>query len=357
MDLSTIRAIRLFNQQIVEPQFSNPKELVAHFGAMQAQDYNMAKWAIGLRLPGSTDESIEQAINDASIIRTHILRPTWHFVSADDIRWMMELTAPRIRPVMNSNNKLLGLNQQIFDKSNSIIEKALAGKYLTRAELMAELAKEGINTSDLRASHIMFNAELDLLVCNGPMRDKQFTYALLDKRVPKGNTLSREEALAELAKRYFTSHGPASLADFSWWSGLSLTDSKLAINLTQHLMQNEVVGETDYWFFATSYSEKSTKSLRILPAFDEFLISYKDRSASVNKLYSAEAMTNNGIFKPIIVLNGEVVGVWKREIKRDTIVVEPRFFKPVSNTWHQKFLSDLKHFGKFLNKKVVVKAD
>lgn len=355
MDLSAIRTLRLINQQIAEPQFPNPKELVAHFGAMQAQDYNMAKWAIGLRVPGSTDAIIEQAINDASIIRTHILRPTWHFVSADDIRWMMELSAPQIRPILNSYNKQMGLNQKIFDQSRTIIEKALAGKNLSRAELMAELTNASIDTSDLRGSHIMFNAELDLLVCNGPMRGKEFTYALLDERVPKGEHFNREEALAKLARRYFISHGPASLADFSWWSGLSITDSKNAINQIKHLLQTEKIEETNYWFFETSLSKTTAKSLRLLPAFDEFLISYKNRNAALNKLYASEVMTRNGIFRPFIVSNGEVVGTWKREIKKDDVIVEPRFFKPVSNTWNQKFLSELKRFGKFLNKKLVIR--
>lgn len=357
MDLSTIKALRLLNQQLVDPQFNSPKELVAHFGAMQAQDYNMAKWALGARIPGSTDNSIEQAINDASIIRTHILRPTWHFVSADDLRWMMELTAPHIKTAINFYNKQLGLNDAIFKKSNAIIQKALTGgKHLTRVELVSELTKAGIETNDLRASHIMFTAEIDLIVCNGPIRDKKFTYALVDERVPKSKSIKREEALAELAKRYFTSHGPATLADFSWWSGLSVTNAKAALNLIKHTMLSEIVAETTYWFFNTSKIEIDSRTVNFLPAYDEFLISYKDRSASLNAVFTKEAMTMNGIFKPIIVFNGDVIGIWKRLIKKDKIVVEPVFFKSVSQLQRKKLLSNLNLYGRFLNKSIIIEG-
>jgi len=355
MEPSAIKTLRLFNQQLISPQFNDVKSLVKYLGAIQAQDYNMAKWALGLRLPGSTDIAIEYAINAAEIIRTHILRPTWHFVAADDVRWMMELTAAHIKTAMKSSNRQLGLDEDIFKRSNEIIRKALTGQnYLTRIELCEIMNKSGINTSDLRSSHLMFRAELDLIVCNGPIRNKQSTYALMDDRVPETKKLSREEALAKLATRYFKSHGPATLADFSWWSGLSLTSAKSALNLIQSDVLNEVIDGSIYWFFDTGIAPADVKSLDLLPAYDEFLISYKNRGASLQPGYAKDVMTNNGIFKPVILFNGEVVGIWKRLIKKDSVVVEPLFFKPVTPLQKKELLLNLKLYSSFLDKKLIV---
>ncbi len=226
MTSDEISNLRLANQQIATTRFSTAKEIVGWMGAVQAQDYAMAKWAIGLRLNHSRDGLIERAIDDAQIIRTHVLRPTWHFVSSDDLHWLMELTAPRIIKTLASRRKELELDEGTLRKTNGIIEKELQGKQLTRQEIMKRLEKQGIRTSDARPYHIMFNAELSGLVCNGSRREKQFTYALLDERVKRTKTYKKDEALAEIAVRYFRSHGPAALQDFVWWSGLSATDAK-----------------------------------------------------------------------------------------------------------------------------------
>lgn len=329
MTTSAISQQRLFNQHIHGAEFSSVKELVRWMGAVQAQDYSMAKYALAVRLKNSTHQTIEDAINKAEIIRTHVLRPTWHFVAAEDIRWMLELTAKNINRLMASNNKRLELDEKTFRKCNTIIEKLLRdGKHLTRKEIMTALEKKGIKTNDLRAGHIMFRAETDLVVCNGIKRDKQFTYALFDERVPSTKKKAREEALAELALRYFKSHGPASLQDFTWWSGLSVTDAKNGLEPIKSNLTSEKFRENIFWFDGDSGFKKPKNAVVFLPAFDEFLISYKSREVSIESKNTHKAFTNNGIFNPIIVHNAKVIGIWKPQIKKEIIIKENFFTKP-----------------------------
>ena len=313
-----IANIRLINQQIAGTKFTSAKEIVAWMGAMQAQDYAMVKWAVGVRLPNSTEKMIEDALNKGEIIRTHVLRPTWHIVSADDLRWMLALTAPHIKAGMKSRQKQLGLTDTILAKSRKVIEKTLRdGNHSTREELIAVLNKAKINTDENRASHIFVAAELEGLICSGAEKNGKPTFSLLDEWVPATQPLGRDEALASLAKRYFTSHGPATLEDFNWWSGLSLGKSRRALEMVQHELSSEMVDEKTYWFADGGFKTKKSKFL--LPAFDEFIISYKDRSATLTFEDHKQAVSNNGMFHPTIVVNGETVGVWKRTIKKTTL--------------------------------------
>ncbi len=356
MSLSSIAYYRLYSQQLAATKIHSPKEMVAWMGAMQAQDYQMAKWAIGVRLPDSTDKEIEAAIDKGQIIRTHLLRPTWHLVSADDIYWMLELTAPHIKPAMNSNNRLLELNESIFSKCNKIIEKSLAGgNHLTRDELMAILNKAKISTESYRSIHIMFHAELDAIVCNGVRKGKNNTYALLSERVPKKKTVPREEALAMLAKRYFSSHGPATLKDFTWWSGLRVKDARNALEMVKSNFISEKIGEDNYWLtHSFSVSKNNASSVYSLPAFDEFLISYKDRSASFPLGNHRKAFTSNGIFRPVIVIDGHVTGVWKRTIKKDTVLIETCLFQTYTKSVKRLIEKEAEKYGKFIGKKAEV---
>ncbi|QNF32095.1 winged helix DNA-binding domain-containing protein [Adhaeribacter swui] len=331
MHLSDIAPLRLQNQQITNTNFTTPSEMVHWLGAVQAQDYNMAKWAVGLRLPGSTNEQIEAALNNGHIIRTHILRPTWHLVAASDIRWMLELTAPHLKRIAAGYNRKLELDTPLFLKIFDLLTQALANQQeLSRPELMLILQQAGIRTDELRSSHIMFQAEIEGLVCNGARRNKQFTYALLDEKVPPGSqTFTRPEALAELARRYFTSHGPATLPDFAWWSGLNLTDARLGLEGAKTYLLSETMAGQTYWFGEQAgFLNSTSESLYLLPAFDEFMVSYKDRTAALDLSRAKEAITGNGIFKPIVVLNGKVVGTWKPIIKKQKITLDWQLFNP-----------------------------
>jgi hypothetical protein len=237
-----IPQIRLSQQKINQQDLSTPQEVVAYMGAIQAQDFPMSRWAIGLRLPKSNDEMIEKALNDGHLVRTHVLRPTWHIVSGQDARWMLALSVRCIKSAMNSYDKNLGIDAAMYVKTNDLIAKALeGGKNLTRQEVMNEIEKGGVKTNSSRAIHFMMNAEVDAIVCNGIPKGKELTYALLDEKVPKGLILSKEEALATLAKRYFTSHAPATIQDFQWWSGLSMTDARLGLASIKCVLKEIVI--------------------------------------------------------------------------------------------------------------------
>lgn len=352
-----IPKIRLFNQQITATKFTKPAEIVAWCGAMQAQDYPMAKWAIGLRLPGATEEQIEQAIVGGRIIRTHLMRPTWHFVAAEDVRWLLALTAPQIRSTSGAMLRQLELDRKTFDRSNETIAKALqGGNHLTRAELMLELERTGIKTDDFGSTYLMFSAELGALVCNGIKRGKKQTYALLDERVPPTAILSREEAIGELTKRYFTSHAPATLKDFIWWSGLRAADARKGLEMNRSmLVSEEIDGQTYYLPDSLIKPQDDPASLHLLPAFDEFMVSYKDRTAALDAHLTKEAITGNGIFKPVVVVNGKIAGIWRRSYKKDSITVEKTLFGELSDFDHEAFHSKARAYGDYEGKSVQIR--
>ena len=357
MNFKNISNTRLINQQIGDTNFTTPKEIVGWMGAMQAQDYRMAKWAIGLRLLGITDSLIEDSFNKGEILRTHVLRPTWHFVSAEDIYWMLELSAPQMKRAMKSRDKQLGLDENIFLKSNSIIAKALSGeKHLTRSELEVKLQRAKISTNEQRLIHLMFYAELSGIICSGKVDGVNQTYTLLAESVKTTKHILRDEALAKLAERYFKSRGPATLEDFIWWSGLNITDAKHALEMIKRNFVTETIKSKTYWF-ADSFPmpEKRKSSLYLLPAFDEFIISYKDRTAVFPQEDQAKAFTSNGIFHPVIVMNGKAIGLWKRNIQKDKVIPEADFFKKASKTAVDLFNKKAKKYGKFLEKKVDIK--
>lgn len=357
MTLTDVSNIRLINQQITTTKFSTIKDIVGWMGAMQAQDYAMVKWAIGTRLPDSTDETVEAAIDKGEIIRTHLLRPTWHFVSADDIYWLLELTAPQIKSASKSRHKELELTEPLLAKSNKLIQEALiGGNQLTREEIGVILERAKIPTDKNRLYHILFIAELDGLLCSGATKGKKRTFALLNERVPLAKSLSKEEALRRIAERYFSSHGPATLNDFVWWSGLSVSNARNALEMVKPDLVSEKIGSETYWL-ANSFSnpKADSSSLFLLPAFDEFIISYKDRSASLLLENHKKAVSDNGVFRPTIVVNGKVIGLWKRIIKNDKVIIETDFFQSQNKSIKNLIEEKANAFGHFLDKKVEVK--
>lgn len=358
MTPADISNIRLKNQQIAHSRFETAKDLVSWMGVMQAQDYAMSKWALGTRLPGSTDISVEKAIDNGDIIRTHLLRPTWHLASSDDIYWMLELSSPQIKTVLKPRLKELELSETVLSKSNTIMEKALSGNnHLTREELAVLLNDAGIATNDNRLSHIMVQAEMEGIVCSGATKSKKQTYALLQERVPKTKNFTKEEALAKLARAYFSSHGPATLQDFIWWSGLPVKEARAALEIIKPAFITETIdAETYYLPNDFLMPERNQPSLYLLPAFDEFLISYKNRTASLLPENHKKTVSNNGIFYPIIVLNGKVVGLWKRTVKKEAVIIETDFFHPDNPGIEQLFKEKTEAFGSFLNKRIAYKT-
>ena len=339
---------RLYAQHIAAQAFNTPAEIVKHMGAMQAQDYAGAKWAVGMRLQKSNDAAIDEALADGSIIRTHVLRPTWHFVVPADLRWMLDLTAQRIIALSASRERQLKLHNSIFKRSNDALGKALGGKQLNRLEMMNVLQQAGIDTDEQRFIHLLMRAELDQVICSGARQGKQFAYALFDDRVPKGNTLSHEESLAELVKRYFISRGPATLQDFAWWSGLTLTDAKTGLDIIKSDLTNIGVSGRTYWMAKDQpLINAKAPAAHLLSAFDEFAVAYSDRTAAVNSKYLLQA--RHVIFGPSIIINNQVVGTWKRIVKKNEIEIVLNPFGKLSKAQTKAIEMAQKRYQKFMS--------
>jgi hypothetical protein len=357
MILDEISKYRLISQKIAATEFKTAREIVSWMGAMQAQDFSMAKLAAGIRLSGSTEAEIEASFNKGEILRTHLMRPTWHFVSAEDICWMIELTAPLIKPLLKSRNKELELTDVIFTKSNLIIEKSLSGGIsLSRDDLAKELNLAGIKTDANRLSHILLNAELEGIICSGPIKEKKLTFNLLIDRVRTSRHLSRDESLFELADRYFRSHCPATLKDFVWWSGLSKKEAKMAMESVRHNFVVEIIDSMEFLFpdsFKDDVSENT--SVYLLPAYDEFLISYKDRSASLSLADNRRAVSVNGIFYPVVIVNGQVEGLWRRSVKNNKAIIEVTLFTRPDRTKRELIAKKAAMVGQFINKETEVR--
>jgi hypothetical protein len=355
MNTNDIIRYRLFNQQIAETKFSKPAEIVSWLVAMQAQEYVMSKWAIGLRLPGSTDEMIEKAFTDGLILRTHLMRPTWHFVTPKDIRWLLKLTAPRVEAASAFMFRQLELDTKTFKRSNNIIAKTLeGGKQLTRTELQAVLKQKKIIAEGHRLAYIVMKAELDAVICSGAKRDKQFTYALLDERVSPIKPLTKKEALAELATRYFTSRGPATTKDFATWSGLSVTEAKEGVAMLSSKFIKEKIHEQEYIFIPASWGiNNKIQTSFLMPDYDEYGMGYRDRSAIFNtKVDLSQFKNDNPIFNRMIIIDGKIEGTWKRVIKNNAVKIEAIPFAPLSKAKQQVLKKAIKKYCVFVGKEV-----
>ncbi len=342
---------RLQNQYLAQKPFDNSEAVVQWQGAVQSQDYAGAKWALGLRLAKATDDEVERAFTNGSILRTHVLRPTWHFVTPADIRWMLALTAPRVNALNAYQYRKCELDEVTFTRSHRALEKALqGGKQLTREELRGALQQAGIDTSDLRMTHLMMQAELAGLVCSGARRGKQFTYALLEERVPPAPSLTRDEALFALVQRYFASRGPATLQDFVWWSGLTMADARRGIEQVKFRFEQEVVGGQTYWSAAPVSPPKDLSlTAHLLPNYDEYFIGFKDRSAF---MYTLKALHKDvlltGLSAHIIVMGGQMVGGWKRTLTKNAVAVELTPLKPLTKAEKQAVTVAAERYGEFL---------
>ena len=324
-----LRRLRLHHQWLARPTVRRPEEIVAHFGAVQSQDFAMAKWALALRSGDLRDAHVAAAFDAGAILRTHVLRPTWHFVAPADIRWMLRLSAPRVRAQMAHNDRQYGIDAALLRRSRAVIERALrGGVHLTREELQTALARHRIKVAGTGLAQVMAHAELDALVCSGPRRGKQSTYALLEERAPAGPVLDRDTALAELARRYFQSHGPATDRDFSWWSGLTLTDARAGIASLGRELACVTWEGSDYRYPAGS-EPAAVRGAWLLPNYDEFTVAYADRSLLIGPGFpKVRDPRADPIFTNVILVNGLLAGTWRRTLTAKEAKVSLSPFAP-----------------------------
>jgi len=319
-------------------------------GAIQAQDYAGAKWSVGLRLPQSLDRDVEQAIAEAKILRTWAMRGTLHFVAPEDIRWLLELLAPRIIAGNARRYHELELDERTFGRSNAVIVQALASQRLARPALVAALEQAGIATAGQRTPYLLQRAALSRLICQGVMRGNNPTYFLLDEFVPRAKALCRDEALAELTLRYFTSRGPATIKDFIWWSGLASADASAGLAAVKEQLARESIDGQTYWLpRALPEIRPSLARLHLLPGFDEYLLSYQDRSTVMDVPRLRGLTPANGMLPPTIVWDGRVVGTWKRTFKKKgTVAINAKPYAKLGAGERQALVATSRQYGEFL---------
>jgi hypothetical protein len=356
MNPLSIPRYRLYNQYISRPWPEKPGDFVAYMGAVQAQDYLGALWALGLRTPQAAEAEIEKATVDRTIVRTWPMRGTLHFVAPADARWMLELLTPRIIAASAGLYRRYELDHAVFARSSALFVQALqGGQQLTRNAMRQVLDAGGVSTANSRGLHIMGHLAQKGLICFGPRVGKQQTFVLLDEWIPNGKHMERNEALAEIARRYFMSHGPAALQDFVWWTGLTVTDAKVGLeSVKTELVQEESNGQT-YWFSPTlpalAEAKDASPTVHLLPAYDEYTVAYRDRSAIIDPAYGKRA---DSILSQTIVLNGQIVGNWKRTLQKGSVVITPHLFTSLTEAEHHTFNRAAQRYAAFLEMSVAV---
>lgn len=355
MSLPDIRALRLASQHLAGAKMGSAEGVIKHFGATQSQDFIAVKWSVGQRVINSSEEKFVADFSSGKILRTHVLRPTWHIVAQENIRWMLELTAPRIKSQSAYMLRQIGVDDHLILKSNEIITDALSsGIHLTKTELKAELQRNKIDVTNLlKVTYLIMMAEVEGLICSGRIKGKQQTYALISERAPKAKLLPKDESLAKLAGIYFESHGPASIKDFIWWSGLSAADAKFALQASKSKLSFVKVEGTDYFFSRSSELMPQQKSVNLISCYDEYTIAYSDRSAALDKsIIKKVDERNNILFNNTILVDGVITGAWKRSIKTDYLEISARLFRPLSDREKTMLKESAGGYAKFFGKKL-----
>ena len=317
---------RLRNLQLTEPTQFAPEGVVRELVAMQSQDFGPAKWSIAQRCRDLSGVQVQEAIADGRILRTHVLRPTWHFVSREDIRWLLKLTAPRIAKGIAPRLRELGLDARTLTRCQKLISTALeGGRHLTREEVALELEGRKVDTTGQRLPYILSHCELDALVCSGRPNGKKQTYALLSERAPAERGFDRERATVELVRRYLTGHGPATVGDLRWWSSLTVADIKAALAaLGPKVTSTDVEGLTLWWHEDGSARSPSSKGAFLLQTYDEFIVGYRD-SRFIGDPRAAAAIAawrDRTIPNGLVLMNGTIAGHWRRELGQRRVGIE-----------------------------------
>jgi hypothetical protein len=342
---------RMRNLRLSGPSLASVEDAVRWLGAVQSQDYGPAKWSIGLRVPGIGDADLDKAFADATILRTHVLRPTWHFVLPADIRWLLALTAPRVHALNAYYYRQLGLDPDIRRKCHALLAGVLAGGgQLTRKEIAAALDAAGVATDGFRLTYILMSAELDGVLCSGALRGKQHTYALLDERAPDPPGLTRDEALAELTRRYFTSHGPATAKDFRWWSSLTAADVRDGLDAVGTHLTHEVIGGVSYWSAgSTPPPAVESPTVHLLQAYDEYIVGCSESKYVLDVSGAARINTRDrAVYNGVVILDSQVVGAWKRTVERGRVMIMAALYASLDEAQTEALRLAADRHGRFL---------
>ena len=324
---------RLEAQALASGRFARAAEAVAWFGALQAQDYLGALWAVGLRCNGVSEADVERALAEREIVRSWPMRGTLHFLAAEDARWMLELLAPRALARAAPRLRKLGLDAPTLSRARRALVAALeGGRALARPDAYRTLEAARVSARGERGLHLLWHFAHEGLLCFGPRAGKQQTFVLLEEWVPNAKGRPREEALGELARRYFTAHGPATLRDFAWWSGLTLAEAREAVGLAGSRLERESFGDEPHWFASRPPPAATREAPRAhaLPAFDEFFVGYADRSAALAPGDLAH-VTAFQLLAPALLVDGRLLGTWQRKLARGAVVFTTKPLAPLSS--------------------------
>lgn len=344
---------RMRNQGLWGRGLNTPVDVVRHLGAMQGQDYGVAKWSLAQRAGRATNSQVERAFSEGKILRTHLLRPTWHFVLPADIRWLMALTGPRVAATSASNYRKWGLDEDVLRKSTGLFGKALkGGAHLTRKELAGTLDRVGITASGPQMGWMLMRAELDGVIISGAPRGKQQTYALFDERVPDAATMERDASLVKLTRRYFTARGPATVKDFAWWSSLTTADIRRGIEMLGSELSSQVVDGRTYWFAKSSSRAKAKQGstvVDLVQGLDECIVSYTEsKDVLFPSWLGTRIAPGEIIFNHIVLLDGQLLGQWRPVQRKTSIVVETLLYRRLKRNETEALNAAVERFGRFM---------
>ncbi|MFN0179646.1 MAG: winged helix DNA-binding domain-containing protein [Gemmatimonadales bacterium] len=349
MKVSDIPRLRVASQLIAPPSSADPAAIVGRLGAVQAQDFLGSLWALGLRRRGAVEADIEAAIAAGSIVRSWPLRGTLHFVAADDLRWMLALLAPRMINRSAGRHRQLGLDAAVFARCRKVFARVLRdGQPRSRPTLYAALAAAGIASDESRGLHILGQLAHEGMICFGPRAGRQPTFVLLDAWIPPTPTRPRDEALGELAVRYFATRGPATVADFAWWSGLPVRDARAALELAGDRLRAETIDGQPYWRGGDAGRPSRSAAVHLLPAFDEYTVAYRDRTAVLDPAHARAVNQGGGMLNPVVVADGRVVGTWARSLGAQAVTVAVRPFGRLSRATTDAVEAAAERYRRFL---------
>ena len=352
-----LTALRLTAQRVGGGELSSPGDVVRWMLALQGQDFPGAKWSVGLRQPGATETDVEAALDSGELVRSWPLRGTLHLVAGEDLGWLLALTAPRMVTSAAARRAYLGIEDVEVERARDIAGNALAGRrVLSRSAMLATFDEAGVSTAGQRGYHVLWYLALTGTLVLGPTDGRQQTFALLDDWVLSPRHLQRDEALGELARRYFRSHGPATPADLARWSGLTMTDVRRGLAISgDRLATIEVDGVAYHLAPETLDMTVSQARVHLLPGFDEYLLGYGDRSAALAREHNEAIVPGgNGMFKPTILVDGEVVGTWKRTVRAREIVIDAMPFGHLPVEPAVELKRAAKAYGAFVGRQVRV---
>ena len=329
------------------PPAASITDVLRHFGAVQAQEFLPAKWSLAQRVEGATDADVHAAFADGTVLRTHILRPTWHFVHADDIRWMLLASAPRVHAANASQYRQIGVADEVVLRSQAVFEDVLAdGVPRKRTELARALAAAGLSVSGTPLAYVIMRAELDGVLISGAEKD---SYTLLDLRVPGAATIDRDAAVVSLVQRYFAGHGPATLKDFATWASFTITETRQALDALGDTVVSEEIDGRTYWSVPGSGNtpaRPASPDITLLQDYDEYIVGYFD-SRGVN-MHPDGPDAALGPRVRALLLDGQVIGHWKHAIRNGraevTTLMSRAFTKPEAASLHRA----VQRFGEFL---------